>query len=154
VIDEIARTVLLGGKVKGAARRALAPIRLTLLMTLMPDADYAEVTAALLGGLPLLPWQRPDQVPTATVASPGREGRSVTASLRQASAVVSQRRYRTVSGPRAAKLTRRPAALGWAVLLVSHRPFFFGRVPVMVMTAVPLPVAPANAPVLWPGSTV
>jgi hypothetical protein len=25
---------------------------------------------------------------------------------------------------------------------------------VMVMTAVPLPVAPANAPVLWPGTTV
>jgi len=71
VIDEIARTVLLDGKVKGAARRALTPalaIRLTLLMTLMPDADYAEVMAALLGDLPLVPWQRPYQVPTATVA--------------------------------------------------------------------------------------
>ena len=71
VIDEIARTVLLDGKVKGAARRALTPalaIRLTLLMTLMPDAYYAEVMAALLGDLPLVPWQRPYQVPTATVA--------------------------------------------------------------------------------------
>ena len=62
--------------------------------------------------------------------------------------------YRTVSGPWAAKLTRRPAVLGWAVLLVSHRPLRFGRVPVIVMTAVPLPVAPANAPVLLLGSTV
>ena len=71
VIDEIAGSVLPGGKVKGAACRALTPalaIRLTLLMTLMPDADYAEVMAALLGDLPLVPWQRPYQVPTATVA--------------------------------------------------------------------------------------
>lgn len=61
VIDGIGGTVLLGGKVKGAARRALTPavaIRLTLLMTLMPDADYAEVMAALPGDLPLVPWQR------------------------------------------------------------------------------------------------
>jgi len=38
VIDEVAGSVLLDGKVKGAARRALTPalaIRLTLLMTLM-----------------------------------------------------------------------------------------------------------------------
>jgi hypothetical protein len=72
VIDEIARTVLLDGKVKGAARRALTPalaIRLTLLMTLMPDADYAEVMAALLGDLPLVPWQRPYQVPVWTPRS-------------------------------------------------------------------------------------
>ena len=76
VIDEIAGSVLLEGRVKGAARRALTPalaIRLTLLMTLMPDADYAEVMAALLGDLPLVPWQRPYQVPTATVACTWRE---------------------------------------------------------------------------------
>ena len=76
VIDEIAGSVLLGGKVKGAARRALTPalaIRFTLLMTLMPDADYAEVMAVLLGDLPLVPWQRPYQVPTATVACTWRE---------------------------------------------------------------------------------
>jgi hypothetical protein len=48
-------------------------IRLTLLMTLMPDADYAEVMAALLGDLPLVPWQRPYQVPTATLACTWRE---------------------------------------------------------------------------------
>jgi hypothetical protein len=42
-------------------------------MTLMPDADYAEVMAALLGDLPLVPWQRPYQVPTATVACTWRE---------------------------------------------------------------------------------
>jgi hypothetical protein len=47
VIGQIAAGVRLGGKVMGAARRAMTPaltIRLTLLMTLMPgDADYAEV---------------------------------------------------------------------------------------------------------------
>jgi hypothetical protein len=40
VIDEIARQVMLGGKVKGAARRTMSPapaIRFTLLMTLIPD---------------------------------------------------------------------------------------------------------------------
>jgi hypothetical protein len=76
VIDEIAGSVQLEGRVKGAARRALTPalaIRLTLLMTLMPDADYAEIMAALLGDLPLVPWQRPYQVPTATVACTWRE---------------------------------------------------------------------------------
>ena len=70
VIDEIAGSVMLDGKVKGAARRALTPalaIRLTLLMTLMPDADYAEVLAVLLGDLALVPWQRPYALPTATV---------------------------------------------------------------------------------------
>ena len=55
VIDEVAATVVLKGKVKGAARRAMTcalAIRFTLLMTLMPaDADYAEVMAALLGDL-------------------------------------------------------------------------------------------------------
>ena len=61
---------------KGTARRALTPaltMRLTLLMTLMPDADYAEVLAALLGDLPLVPWQRPYRVPTAAVACTWRQ---------------------------------------------------------------------------------
>jgi len=94
VIDEIARTVLLGGKVKGAARRALTPalaIRLTLLMTLMPDADYAEVMAALLGDLPLVtrncgscaarrpppapPWRWPPARPVPTPAAAGTRAR-------------------------------------------------------------------------------
>ena len=76
VIDEVARSVRLRGKVKGAARRAMTPalaIRFTLLMTLMADADYAEVMAALLGDLAAVPWQRPYQLPTATVASTWRE---------------------------------------------------------------------------------
>ncbi len=58
VIDEIAGSVTLGGKVKGTARRAFTPalaIRFTLLMTLMPDAGYAEVLQALLGDLTLVP---------------------------------------------------------------------------------------------------
>jgi hypothetical protein len=76
VIDEIARAVTLGGAVKGAARRAMTPalaIRFTLLMTLAPDAGYAEVMDILLGDLVLVPWQRPYRVPTAAVACTWRE---------------------------------------------------------------------------------
>jgi len=76
VIDEIAGTVALGGVVKGAARRAMSPalaIRFTVLMTLIPDADYAEVMDILLGDLVLVPWQRPYRAPTAAVACTWRE---------------------------------------------------------------------------------
>ncbi len=76
VIDEIARQVTLGGRVKGTARRAMSPalaIRFTVLMTLMPDADYAEVLEALLGDLALVPWQQPCRVPTAAAACTWRE---------------------------------------------------------------------------------
>jgi hypothetical protein len=62
VIEEVARSAVLGGRVKGTARRAMSPalaIRFTLLMTLTPDAGYAEVLEALLGDLALVPWQRP-----------------------------------------------------------------------------------------------
>jgi hypothetical protein len=75
VIGQIARTVTLKGKVKGKARRAVTAalaIRFTLLMTLMA-ADYAEVMAALIGDLAAVPWQRPYQLPTATVMSAWRE---------------------------------------------------------------------------------
>ena len=76
VIGQIAGGITLGAKVKGAARRAMTPalaIRFTLLMTLLPDADYTEVLAALLGDLALVPWQRPYALPTATVACTWRE---------------------------------------------------------------------------------
>ena len=77
VISEIAASAVLGGKVKGTARRTMTPalaIRFILLMTLMPaDADYAAVMAALLGDLAGVPWQRPYQLPTATVASTWRD---------------------------------------------------------------------------------
>ncbi len=76
VIEEIARTLTLGGKVKGTARRAMSPalaIRFTLLMTLAPDAGYPEVMDMLLGDLALVPWQRPYRVPTAAVACTWRE---------------------------------------------------------------------------------
>ncbi|MGH3399227.1 MAG: hypothetical protein ACRDPO_31530 [Streptosporangiaceae bacterium] len=76
VIGQIASGVTLAGKVKGAARRAMTPalaIRLCLLMTLLPGADYAEVMAALLGDLALVPWQRPYALPTATVLCTWRE---------------------------------------------------------------------------------
>jgi hypothetical protein len=76
VIDQIAATAELTGTVKGKARRAMTPalaIRLTLLMTIMPDADYAELAATLLGDLVAVPWQRRYQVPTATVACTWRK---------------------------------------------------------------------------------
>jgi len=50
VMDQIARSAVRGGRVKGAARRAMSPalaIRFTVLMTLMPDADYPAVMEAL-----------------------------------------------------------------------------------------------------------
>ena len=70
VIDEIAAQAALSGKVKGKARRSMtaaAAIRATILMALMPDADYAGVLAAVFGDLVLVPWQRPFQVPTPKV---------------------------------------------------------------------------------------
>ncbi len=76
VIGQIATGLRLDGKVKGQARRAMTPalaIRHTLLMTLMPDSDYAEVTQALLGDLAAVPWQRPYRLPTATVICAWRE---------------------------------------------------------------------------------
>jgi hypothetical protein len=75
VIDEIAAQVTLTRKVKGRARRAMTAalaIRASVLMALMPDADYGEVMAALLGDLVLVPWQRPYQVPTGKVLSTWR----------------------------------------------------------------------------------
>jgi hypothetical protein len=76
LIDQVAASVRLQGKVKGVGRRAMSPalaIRFILLMTLMPEADYAEVMAALLGDLPAVPWGRPYQLPTATVACTWRQ---------------------------------------------------------------------------------
>ena len=76
VIDEVARRVTLSGQVKGTARRAMSPalaIRFTVLMTLMPDADYTGVLEALLGDLVLVPWQRPYRVPAAAAACTWRE---------------------------------------------------------------------------------
>src|SRR6266849_5021595 len=76
VISQIAAGLRLDGKVKGQARRAMTAaraIRHILLVTLMPDADYAEVTAALLGEMAGVPWQRPYQLPTATVICTWRE---------------------------------------------------------------------------------
>ncbi|HEY6312877.1 MAG TPA: hypothetical protein VIY52_19035 [Streptosporangiaceae bacterium] len=76
VIDQIARSVTLDGRVKGAARRAMSPalaIRFTLLMTLTPDAGYMAVMEILLGDLVLVPWRRPCRVPTAAAACTWRE---------------------------------------------------------------------------------
>ena len=75
VIDEIAAQATLTGKVKGKVRRAMTAaltIRATVLMALMPDADYGEMLAALLGDLVLVPWQRPFRVPGPKVMSTWR----------------------------------------------------------------------------------
>ncbi len=75
VIDEIAAAATLTGKVKAKARRAMTAaltIRATVLMALMPDADYGEVMAAVLGDLVLVPWQRPFRVPGPKVMSTWR----------------------------------------------------------------------------------
>jgi hypothetical protein len=74
-IDELARTVRLTGKVKGTARRAMTTalaLRAVMLMTLMPDAGYGEVMAALLGDLAGVPWGRPYAVPSPAVLSAWR----------------------------------------------------------------------------------
>ncbi len=71
MINQVAGQATLEGRVKGTARRAMTPalaIRFTLLMTLMPDADYPAVPETLLGDLILVPWQRPCRLPTAAVA--------------------------------------------------------------------------------------
>ena len=75
VIDEIAAAATLTGKVKGKARRAMTAaltIRATVLMALMPGADYGEVMAAVLGDLVLVPWQCPFRVPGPKVMSTWR----------------------------------------------------------------------------------
>jgi hypothetical protein len=76
VIEEIAARATLTGKVKGKARRAMTAaftIRASVLMSLMPDADYGEVMTVLLGDLARVPWQRPYQTPTGKVLSTWRE---------------------------------------------------------------------------------
>ncbi len=76
VIEEIAAQAALTGKVKGEARRAMTAaltIRASVLMGVMPDADYGELMAAVLGDLVLVPWRRPYEVPAGKVLSTWRE---------------------------------------------------------------------------------
>ena len=66
-IGRAAAAVTLKGKVKGAARRSVTTafiLRATLLMTQMPEADYAEVMTALVGDLAAVPWGTPWRVPS------------------------------------------------------------------------------------------
>jgi hypothetical protein len=75
-IGKLASSVTLEGKVTGKARRAMTTalaIRLTLLMALIPDADYAELMSAMLGDLAAVPWHRPYALATATVFSTWRD---------------------------------------------------------------------------------
>ncbi|MGH3302058.1 MAG: hypothetical protein ACRDOK_10335 [Streptosporangiaceae bacterium] len=94
----------------------------------MPDADYAELAAALLGDLAAVPWQRRYQVPTATVASTWRKAlgceppeRLRDLTLAGIDAEHRERDYRAVmvgdprpAPPRAAAGTRaRPSRCSW-----------------------------------------
>ena len=68
-------------------------------------------------------------------------------------------RYLSVSGPEAANVASAPAAIGWALLLMLHCPLwlpevYFGASASKTTVAFPLPVAPANVPVLLLPSTV
>jgi hypothetical protein len=75
-IERIAADVRLsGGKIKATVRREMSvafTIRAVLLMTLMPEADYREVLATLLGDLIMVPWRRAHAVPSGTVLSTWR----------------------------------------------------------------------------------
>jgi hypothetical protein len=74
-VGRLAATVTLKGKVKGTARRLMSTafaLRAILLMTLMPDADYAAVMTALAGDLAAVPWNTPWRAPSATVLSTWR----------------------------------------------------------------------------------
>src|SRR5260221_3656861 len=75
-IGEVAAQVTRSGAIKGTARRAMtfaAALRGSLLMTLMPDADHAEILAALFGDLAGVPGQAAFTVPTGTVFSAWRK---------------------------------------------------------------------------------
>ena len=75
-IDQVAAGVVSRGKVKGTARRSMtmaAALRAVLLMTLMPEACYGVILAALFGDLALLPWHVPFGVPTDTVLATWRD---------------------------------------------------------------------------------
>jgi hypothetical protein len=75
-IGRVAAQVVPSGMIKGTARRSLtmaASLRASLLMTLMPQAGYQEVLAALFGDLAAVPWHVPFAVPTATVLGTWRK---------------------------------------------------------------------------------
>ncbi len=75
-IGRAAAAVTLKGKAKGAARRSVTTafiLRATLLMTQMPEADYAEVMTASAGDWAAVPWGAPWRVPSETVLSAWRE---------------------------------------------------------------------------------
>ncbi|MGH3933358.1 MAG: transposase [Pseudonocardiaceae bacterium] len=107
VIERIAADVRpVGGKVKATARREMSvafTIRAVLLMTLMPEADYREVLATLLGDVILVPWRRAHVVPSGTVLSTWREAiGTAPMTLLQSellAAVVDEHRQNGTAGP-------------------------------------------------------
>jgi hypothetical protein len=106
-IERIAADVrLVGGKVKAMVRREMSvafTIRAVLLMMLMPEADYREVLATLLGDLIMVPWRRAHAVPSGTVLSSWRAalGAAPMISLQREllAAVVAEHRPDGTAGP-------------------------------------------------------
>jgi hypothetical protein len=75
-IGRVAAETVPRGKIKGTARRSMtmaATLRASLLMGLMPEADYGEVLATLFGDLAAVPWHVRFTVPTATVFATWRQ---------------------------------------------------------------------------------
>jgi hypothetical protein len=77
VIEAIAAAAVAGGRVPAPRRRRLMSlplvIRLTVAMTLTPDASYAEAAYRLAGHLADVPWARDWHVPTAKVFTGWRD---------------------------------------------------------------------------------
>jgi hypothetical protein len=101
VIGRVASQTVLrdGSGVTGKRLRSMTvavTLRATLLMALMPDADYAEILAALFGDLALVPWHRPGAVPTGPVLGTWREaaGPEPLRRLQEITLAGSRRRHR------------------------------------------------------------
>jgi hypothetical protein len=77
VIEGIAEAAVADGRVPAPQRRRLMSVplvmRVTVAMTLMPDASYAEAARQLAGHLAGVPWAREWHVPTAKVFTEWRD---------------------------------------------------------------------------------
>jgi Insertion element 4 transposase N-terminal len=77
VIEEIAAAAVAEGRVPAPRRRRLMSVplamRLTVAMTLMPEAGYAEAAGRLAGHLADVPWAQEWHVPASKVVTGWRD---------------------------------------------------------------------------------